>query len=128
MNKIRVLIIDEHLAVRRALAARLSSFPNIDVVATARHCQEGLEQALAELPDVILMELKGQSNQDTNPVSEMKKALAGHPSGVIVLTSYADVDERQAALDAGANRYLLKQIDTASLTAEIEAVAGDILG
>jgi DNA-binding NarL/FixJ family response regulator len=127
MNKIRVMIIDEHLAVRRALAARLASFPNIDVVATARNCQEGVERAQTNPPDVILMELKGKNCQKPDAVAEMKRALPENTVGVIVLTSYTDDEEKQAAIQAGANRYLLKNIDSASLTAEIEAVAKEAL-
>ena len=43
-----------------------------------------------------------------------------------MLTSYAEDDEREAALAAGASRYLLKHIDTARLLSEIEAVAAEI--
>ena len=122
MNKIRVLIVDQHMAVRRALAARLSSFSRIDVVATAHNLEEGLERAQATRPDVVLLELKG-SSPDANPVRDMCDVLSGHPAGVIVLTSYAEDDERERAFQAGARRYLLKHIDTTRLLAEIEAVA-----
>lgn len=125
MNEIRVMIIDEHLAVRRALAARLASFPNIDVVATARDCREGMEQALDNRPDVVLMELKGKNSSQPEAIREMKDAMPEHQIGIIVLTSYADDEEQQAALKAGAKRYLLKHIDTAKLTDEIEAVAAE---
>ena len=128
VNEIRVMIIDEHLAVRRALAARLASFPNIDVVATARDCREGLELALDNRPDVVLMELKGKNRRQPESIREMNNALPEHHIGIIVLTSYADDEEQQAALKAGAKRYLLKHIDTAKLTDEIEAVAAEASG
>ena len=128
MKKIRVMIIDEHLAVRRALATRLSSFPNIEVVAAARDCQEGMEQAKINEPNVVLMELKGRNNHQPRAIKEMSTALPEHPLGVIVLTSYADDEEQQAAFEAGAQRYLLKQIDTAKLIDEIEAVARETSG
>jgi DNA-binding NarL/FixJ family response regulator len=54
--------------------------------------------------------------------------LANRPVGIIVLTSYSDSDERESALQAGARRYLLKNIDTARLLIEIEAVAGEVRG
>jgi DNA-binding NarL/FixJ family response regulator len=128
MKQIRVLIVDEHLAVRRALSARLSAFGQIDVVATAGDFQHGQELAHDLHPDVILLELKGASKLQPDPVGEMARALSGHPAGIIVLTSYADGDEREAALNAGARRYLLKQIDTASLLHEIETVATEASG
>jgi len=125
MKQIKVVIVEEHLAVRQALAARLNSFSHINVVATARNFAEGLDQVSRCLPDVILLELKGTGDL-LNPVGEMNRALAGHPAGIIVLTSYADDDERKAALDGGARRYLLKQIDSARLLQEIEAVANEV--
>ena len=125
MDQIKVLIVEEHFAVRRALAARLNSFSHIEVVATACNFSEGLEQVGRCQPDVILLELKGTRDL-LNPVGEMNRALAGHPAGIIVLTSYADDGEREAALQAGARRYLLKQIDSARLLSEIEAVANEV--
>ena len=125
MKQIKVLIVEEHLAVRRALAARLDSFSHIEVVATAPSFAEGVEKVSRCQPDVILLELKGTRGLE-NPVGEMNEALAGHPAGIIVLTSYADDDEREAALHAGARRYLLKQIDSARLLNEIEAVANEV--
>ncbi|UCG25468.1 MAG: response regulator transcription factor [Chloroflexota bacterium] len=125
MKQIKVLIVEEHLAVRRALAARLDSFSHIEVVATAPSFAEGLEKVGRCQPDVILLELKG-APELVNPVGELNKAIAGHPAGIIVLTSYADDDEREAALQAGARRYLLKQIDSARLLNEIEAVASEV--
>jgi len=88
-------------------------------------CEDGLERAQATRPDVVLLELKG-SSPDVNPVGEMCQALSGHPAGVIVLTSYAEDDEREMALQAGARRYMLKHIDTTRLLAEIEAVATEL--
>lgn len=129
MDQIRVLIIDEHGAVRRALANRLGSYPEVKVVATASSFQEGMDRACALQPDVILLELKGKSGRPPEQVGKMTTALASPPSGcepgIIILTSYAVDDERAAAMNAGARRYLLKHIDSALLVAEIQAVAAD---
>ena len=67
MNQIKVLIVEEHLAVRRALAARLDSFSHIEVVATAPSFAEGLEQVGRCRPDVVLLELKGTRDLE-NPL------------------------------------------------------------
>ncbi len=126
MKTIKVLIVDEYVVVRRALAARLSAYPHIDVIFTADDIDQGLGKAGELKPDVILMELKGISNHTGDPVGEMRQALAGHPAGIIVLTSYAEDEEREAAMAAGASRYLLKQIDSARLIDEIETVAAEV--
>jgi DNA-binding NarL/FixJ family response regulator len=96
------------------------------VVATANSFRKGIELTIELRPDVVLLELKGGSHKTLrDPIGDMREALAGHPAGIIVLTSYADDVEREAALQAGANRYLLKRIDSLSLLREIEAVAGE---
>jgi len=127
MDRIRVLIVDEHLAVRQALAARLRSFSQIDVVAAARTFDEGLERARSLHPDVILLELKGSSILP-DPVGDLCRALKDTAVGIIVLTSYAVDEEREKALHAGARRYLLKHIDSTHLLKEIETVASEVAG
>lgn len=129
MEKIRVLIIDEHPAVCRALATRLESVGSIKVVSSKADYTDGLKDAAVLRPDVILLELKGSSEAGQNvvgqrdPVIAISQLLANVPAGVIVLTSYLDESERAGALEAGAKRYLLKDIDTVRLVSEIEAVA-----
>ena len=131
MDKIRVLIIDEHPAVCRALTTRLESVGSIKVVASTVDYVDGLEDAGALRPDVILLELKGCNDGGADavgqrdPVAAISRLLASVPAGVIILTSYLDEVERAGALEAGAKRYLLKDIDTVRLVAEIEAVASE---
>jgi DNA-binding NarL/FixJ family response regulator len=125
MKQIKLLIVDEHLAVRQALAGRLGSYSQINVVATAANFTEGLELVERYQPDVILLELTGARDR-INPVGEMDTAMSGHPAGIIILTAYADDAEREAALEAGARRFLLKQIDSARLLKEIESVASEV--
>jgi len=125
-NKISVLIVDEHPSVRKALTARLMSFPNIEVLASAPTLQQGLESLRTRQPNVVLLDLRNKGDHSSNPVQHMVDMLAGRPVGIIVLTSFADDRERETILRAGAQRYLLKDIDSARLVAEIEAVATEI--
>jgi DNA-binding NarL/FixJ family response regulator len=128
MKNIRVLIIDEHPAVCQALTSRLGAVPTVTVVGAVSDFSEGLCR-LGELqPDVILLELKVKSKReerrrDLDPVVAINRLNESSGAGVIVLTTYLDDAERERALRAGARRYLLKQIDTARLVIEIEAVA-----
>lgn len=76
-------------------------------------------------PDVILLELKRSLRDEAlepsaDPIRAITELSASGASCVIVLTSYLDEAEKITALDAGARRYLLKDIDTARLVAEIE--------
>ena len=78
-------------------------------------------------PDVILLELKRSLRDEAlepsaDPIRAITELSTSGASRVIVLTSYLDEAEKITALDAGARRYLLKDIDTARLVAEIEQV------
>ena len=126
MDKIRVMIIDEHGAVRRALTARLDSYSQVEVVAAASTFSEGLDKARLLQPDIILLELKSEGVRRPEHICEMVDATASHPTGIIVLTTYADDDEREAVFEAGARRYLVKHIDSGLLVAEIQAVASEV--
>jgi two-component system, NarL family, response regulator DevR len=125
MEKIRVLIIDEHPAVCEALAARLGSVASIEVVGAQSVFQEGLDTLGTTRPDVVLLELKWKSEGVAEPLAAIARLLAGNSAEVIVLTSFVDEAERNRVLQAGARRYLLKDIDTRRLIAEIEDVASE---
>jgi len=125
-SEIRVLIVDEHPSVRKALAARLTAFPNIAVLATAAGLAQGLESLRLYLPDVVLLDLRDKGDRGSNPVRHLVNTLADRAVGIIVLTSFADDREREMILQAGAQRYLLKNIDSTRLVAEIEAVAAEV--
>lgn len=127
MEKIRLLIIDENPAVRQALETRLRAFSQIELLAVARDFQEGTRMARELHPDVILLEPKVRYAYGQDPILHLDKLANGrtphsHSPGIIVLTSYMDEAEREAAIQAGARRYLLKHIDSTQLVAEIEAV------
>lgn len=108
--------------------ARLGADPELDVVATAWSFEQGLEKIRTWRPDVVLLELKGRSRYGLDPIGSIFRAMSGLPVGVIVLTSYQDDLERAIALHAGAQRYLLKDIDSDLLIGEIEAVAESVQG
>jgi DNA-binding NarL/FixJ family response regulator len=125
MEKIRVLIIDEHPAVCEALAARLGSVASIDVVGAQSVFQDGLDCLGTAKPDVVILELKWKSEGDTEPLAAIARRLASNAAAVIVLTSFVDEAERNRVMQAGARRYLLKDIDTRRLIDEIESVAAE---
>lgn len=125
LKKIRVLIIDEHPVVCRALTLRLDAVPNVDVIGSVCDFDEGLACSRALCPDVILVEIKGKCDDVARSLRAIGRLAAQRPAGIVVLTSYLDEAERDGALKAGAVRYLLKDIDTERLVSEIEAVADE---
>lgn len=120
MNLTRLLIIDEHEAVRQALVSRLQQTGELEVVGSTGSTEEGLLQVDALRPNVVLLETK---RSDGRGLETCRRIARSHPgTTVIVLTSYEDEEERQAAYMAGATRYILKEIDSAQLLREILAL------
>ena len=117
MGQTRLLIIDEHRAVRQALVSRLQQTGKLQVVGSTGSAEEGLLQVEALHPNIVLLETK---RSDGTGLETCRRIARSHPKTiVIVLTSYDDEDERQAAYMAGATRYLLKDIDSTQLVFEI---------
>lgn len=120
VSKTRLLIIDDRDTVRRALEQRLGHAPEIELVGSASSTTEGLHAVQTLLPDVVLLEIK---LADGSGLDACRRILAVAPSvHVVILTSYMDEAERQAAFQAGAASYVLKDIDSQRLIRAIESV------
>ncbi len=127
MDPIRVLIVDDHPEVRRALGALLGVSSRIEVLGTAQSFEAGVSFTESLHPDIVVIEPKSPARRRLlTPVAEMVRQLIDRGAATIILTSYPDEEERGEALRAGARRYLLKDIDATGLTAQIEAVAAEV--
>ena len=119
---IRVLIIDEHPFAREMLARRLASSPNVELVGSTGDSEEGLRQIKEFAPDVVLLETK-MRNASGMDVCRKACAANGKPK-VAVLTSYIDLEERKMAFALGASGYLLKEVGTEMLVAQLRRMVG----
>jgi RimJ/RimL family protein N-acetyltransferase len=99
--------------VRRALAQRLDRVPGIQVVGSASAVQEGIRQTHDLRPDVVLLEPKLAGGHGLDALRAIRD---DNPSArVILLTSYIDDFELEVAMRLGAERYLLKDLDSQRL-------------
>ena len=115
----RLLIIDDHDAVREALEAQLRTTVWVDVVGCTGCWKIGLQEAMRLQPDVVLLETKRADGQGLEALRRLTRQCP-HAS-IVVLTSYPDAEEQQEACRVGAMRYVLKDIDTPQLVREIQA-------
>jgi DNA-binding NarL/FixJ family response regulator len=116
-STIRVFIIDEHPAVRQALATRLSATPHLHIVGSEKsgpHLSEHLHNTQT---DVVLVGLNNRARIADS--AHFVRHLARYTS-VVVLTPYAVEAEQEELLAAGAKAYLLKYIDSNQLIQAIE--------
>jgi DNA-binding NarL/FixJ family response regulator len=114
------LIIDDRETVRQALEARLRHAPEIEIVGSSGSSEEGIQAALSLAPDVVLLEVKMADGKGLDTCRHIKQAHLN--TDVIILTSYVDEAERQAAFQAGASSYVLKDIDSQRLIRAIESI------
>jgi DNA-binding response OmpR family regulator len=110
-------VIEDDPRVRSALARSLSERGY--AVATAPDGMSGLNQAVKERPDIVVLDL-GLPDVDGAEVLRMLRAVSSVP--VIVATARDDESEIVAALDTGADDYLVKPFGAAQLDARIRAV------
>jgi DNA-binding NarL/FixJ family response regulator len=119
---IRVLITDDHPAVRSGLAELLHTARDLVVVGTAHCGAEGIRLARELAPDVVLMDMSmpGMDGQQATA-----RILAERPeTRVLILTAFADRRLIQGAVACGAVGSVLKDASPACLIGAVRAAAG----
>ncbi len=118
-NKQSILIIDDHPLFRKGLIQLIQSVDEFNVVGEASGGIEGIERAHALLPDLILLDL---NMKDMNGIEVLKAIKAADMDArVIMLTVSDSADDLVAALRAGADGYLLKDMEPEDLLTNIRA-------
>ena len=116
---IRVMIVDDHAVVRGGLSNFLQVHKDLELVGEAENGVEAVRRAQLLHPDVVLMDLK---MPEMDGVAATREIRAQNPkTRVIVLTSFAEDNMVQGALQAGATGYLLKNVTGAELANAIRA-------
>ena len=114
----RVLLIDDHALVRNGIASLLRS-RGVDVVAAVGSGEEGVRRALELTPDIVLLDVKMPG---TNGIDTLKKLRAqGVSVPVLMLTMSSEDADLRASLRAGAQGYLLKDMELEELVPALEA-------
>jgi DNA-binding NarL/FixJ family response regulator len=119
-ERIRVLIADDHSLVRHGLAAIINMEEDTQVVGEAGDGEEAIALWRELRPDVVLMDLRMPGVEG---VEAIKRIRAEDPhAGIIVLTTFDHDEDIYAGLRAGAQAYLLKDVEPEELFRCIRAV------
>ncbi len=117
MQPVQVFIVDENQSVRLALVDRLSHVAGVQVIGHTGEARGVISQVAETRPDVVLIEVKRSDGMGLELLRQLA-ALEARPR-LIVLTSYPSAWERDAARRAGADLYLLKNIQSEELLRQI---------
>jgi len=118
---IRVVVADDHHVVRAGIRELLTDAPDIEVVGEARNGHDAVAVALAQRPDVVVMDI---NMPELSGVEATRQIRAAAPAvRVLVLTAYQDDPYIYGLLDAGASGYLLKTAEDQEIVRAVRATA-----
>ena len=119
MERIRVLLADDHTLFRKGIRAMLEEMPDVEVVGEAATGREAVEKAGAMVPDVILMDIK---MPEITGIEATRQVLQENPHiGIILVTMYDDPESAFAGMRAGARGYVLKEAEPEELRRAVDA-------
>ena len=121
LNTISVCIVDDHPLVRCGLQGILGHTPNIHLIGQAQDGLEAVDLALAQKPDVMLMDLEMPR---MNGLDASQKILHNNTNiKIIILSSLEKPEYIQQAMQAGAKGYLVKDTLPQEMIKAIHTVA-----
>lgn len=118
-DRIRVVIVDDHLMVRRGLATFLKVCKDLELVGEADSGEAAIPLCAKLQPDVVLMDMVMKSLDGAAATRLIRKQCPS--TQVIALTSFKDEILVKSALQAGAISYLLKDVSVHELGEAIRA-------
>jgi len=121
MERIRVMLVDDHALFRKGVASLLAACPDIEVVGEADDGAQALAKVADLMPDLILMDIQMPGMDGLEATRRIK---AEHPYAKIVMLTVAEEDRSLfEAIKAGAQGYLLKKIDPQEFLAMVRGVS-----
>jgi two-component system nitrate/nitrite response regulator NarL len=108
--RIQLLVVDDHSLFRRGLKALLAQDPRFDVASEAADVGEALRCVAQNQPDLILLDNHLPGVRGIEAIPSLKEAAPG--ARILMLTVSENENDLAAALQAGADGYLLKTVES----------------
>ena len=118
---LRVFLVDDHEVVRRGVAEVLEDDPRLMVAGEAGSVAEALARVPAVRPDVVVLDMRLPDGSGADLCRSLRRRLPDLPC--LVLTSFSEPEAREAAIQAGATGFLLKQVRGPALVSAVHTVA-----
>jgi two-component system, NarL family, response regulator NreC len=118
---IRILLIEDHIILRDGLRSLLDMEDDLEVIGEAATGDEGLRIAASEKPDVVITDIGLPGRSGLSIIPELR---SGNPNTrILVLTAHCTDEYVRAALEAGADGYVLKDATRLDLINGIHSIA-----
>ena len=121
MNKIKVLVADDHAIVRIGLKSVLDYETDIEVVGEAKNGIEAVQEAERTQPDVIIMDLVMPRKDGVSATREIHDRLPD--TKILILTTFGTSDGIAHALEEGASGAMMKTADDEKIVSAIRRIA-----
>ena len=119
-EKIRLILVEDHVLTRIGLKVSLEKFPNLEIIGETSNGKEAVDLAKEKKPDLVIMDI-GLVEMDG--IEATKRIKLFNPDiKIIMLTSHESEREVLASLASGADGYCLKDTDPEQLYCAIESV------
>jgi DNA-binding NarL/FixJ family response regulator len=120
MNKLQILVADDHEIVRKGLVSLIKSQPAWEVCAEAENGRQAVELAKQLRPAIVVLDI---GMPTLNGLEATRQILRENPQTRVLILTITDTDEAvRAVLDAGARGFLLKSDAARDLLSAIEAL------
>ena len=123
MNKLTVLLVDDHEGFINAALRHLRKLPWIEVVGQAGNGLEAIERSEALRPDVVLMDL-AMPEMGGLQATRLIKA-QDNPPFIVIASHFDDAEHREHALRAGADGFVSKLSYIQEVLAILEKLHGE---
>lgn len=123
MDKIRILLADDHAVVRAGLRMIIDAQPDMAVIGEAADGREAIEQAERLLPDMVLLDLTMPGLGGLSALAVIRQKAPG--AKILVLTIHDDESYLRRVLETGGSGYVVKKAADTELLSAIRAVKRD---
>jgi len=120
MDKIRILLVDDHTILRQGLRSILEHQADLEVTAEAENGRQAVELVRQLRPDVVVMDIAMPLLNGILATEQIRRET--RCTQVLILTQHENEEHIRRSLAAGASGYLLKDVDSEELISAIRAV------
>ena len=121
-EKIRILLVDDHIVLRMGLATAANDQPDLQVVADAENGADCLKAFRQHRPDVVVMDLRMQGLDGIETMRLLREEFG--PVRILVFSNYASGEDVYRAIKAGASGFVVKEMSLDRLLEAIRKVHG----